>query len=114
MPYAAPKHCPAGHPPFTGRRCPMCETKRKKALDAARPSAAARGYDKDWRRVRGAFLKANPNCCECGQPATDADHVHSVRERPDLRLVWSNLRPYCHAHHSSRTARDQGFARRRG
>lgn len=105
MPSAPPRHCPAGHPPYTGRRCPHCETKRKKALDAARPSAAARGYDMDWRRVRGAFLKAHPACCVCGQQATEADHITPISQG-GARLSWSNLRPMCKAHHSQRTARD--------
>lgn len=83
--------------------------------DAARPSAADRGYDRDWFKLRAAFLKAHPICCRqgCGEFATDADHYLDVRTHPELRLVWQNLRPYCHAHHSARTARDQGFAKGR-
>lgn len=85
----------------------------RKATDAARPSAAARGYDDDWRKLRAAFLKARPMCDVpgCPLPARDVDHFLSVKTHPHLRLVWQNLRPYCHAHHSARTARDQGFAK---
>lgn len=112
MPMAAPKHCPAGHPPYTGHRCPICEGKRKAALDARRPSAAARGYDADWRRVRGAFLKAHPACCVCGAPATEVDHIVPIADGGP-RLSWSNLRPMCRTHHSQRTARDH-IAKARG
>lgn len=72
----------------------------------------AQAYDQPWRRLRKAFLAANGTCCVvgCGLRATDVDHVQSVRERPDLRLTWANLRPFCHAHHSQRTALEQGFA----
>lgn len=69
-------------------------------------------YDAQWRRLRRVFIANHPVCCVpgCGLPASDVDHIASVRERPDLRLVYENLRPYCHAHHSQRTALEQGFA----
>ncbi|MFC5386311.1 HNH endonuclease [Aquamicrobium segne] len=50
----------------------------------------------------------------CGKPTTDVDHIQSIRERSDLRLVWANLRPFCHSCHSRHTARTQGFASGRG
>ncbi|PWR24399.1 endonuclease [Zavarzinia aquatilis] len=86
-------------------RCPSCT----RAYDQTRGGARRRGYDHQWQRVRAAFLAAHPVCCVagCGKPATDADHIQSVRDRPDLRLAPSNLRPMCHAHHSQRTSRDQ-------
>jgi 5-methylcytosine-specific restriction protein A len=89
---------------------------RDRAYDARRPTAAGRGYDAGWRRVRGAYLKAHPRCETpgCLEPATEVDHLDGVGPRGDNR--WTNLRALCHAHHSSRTARDQGIgaaARRR-
>lgn len=87
------------------------ERKRKAAIDASRPKAGERGYDADWRAVRRQYLAAHPDCQHdgCTAPASEVDHVHSVAERPDLRLSWSNLRGYCKHHHSQRTARDQSF-----
>ena len=84
-------------------------------LDQHRPSATARGYDADWQRLRALYLKRHPLCSEpdCYRTATDVDHLLSVRQHPELRLAWSNLRSFCHPHHSARTARDQGFARPR-
>lgn len=116
MPTRAPRLCSCGKTCRAGARCACQLTRdaiRKASQDAARPSSAERGYDSAWRNLRAAFLAANPLCCVtgCGAAATDADHVLSVRARPDLRLAWSNLRPYCHRHHSQRTAREQGFAR---
>ncbi len=112
MPIRAPRICSCGKTIASGAVCP-CRAKRKAEADARRPSAAVRGYDAAWKRVRADFLKAHPWCCHpgCNKPATEADHVLSVAERPDLRLSWSNLRPFCKSHHSQRTARDQGFAR---
>lgn len=95
-----------------GVKC-SCAIERKAQADKARPSPAKRGYDKIWMMLRKAFLLAYPDCSTpgCGKPATDVDHIKSVREAPQLRLVWSNLRPFCHACHSRHTARTQGFAR---
>lgn len=90
------------------------ERERKRQLDAERPGSAERGYDREWRRLRGQFLFHHPDCSVhgCRVPAADVDHIKDVRYHPQLRLEWSNLRAYCHRHHSQRTARDQGFARR--
>jgi len=90
------------------------ERQRKAAQDKTRPSPSARGYDAQWRKLRDQFAAAHPICAVpgCGQPTHDVDHVISVRDRPDLRLCWANLRALCKPHHSERTAREQGFARR--
>jgi 5-methylcytosine-specific restriction endonuclease McrA len=90
------------------------EIERKQWLDQHRPGGTARGYGYAWQGLRQTFLMNNPTCSVrgCYEPATDVDHITSVRERPDLRLQWWNLRSLCHAHHSRRTAIDQGFARK--
>ncbi|SMH60489.1 HNH endonuclease signature motif containing protein [Azospirillum agricola] len=115
MPRAIPKLCPLlKHGIYEGQRCPKCAAESRARADQHRPSAAARGYDGAWRRVRKDFLAAHPACCAagCSQPATEVDHVQSIADRPELRLSWSNLRGFCKPHHSQRTGRDQGaFAR---
>ena len=116
MPMRPPRVCQCGKVVPSGQRC-QCQVAKDKARNAAydrsRPTAAARGYDHDWRRLRTAFLADNPVCSEpdCEAQSTDADHVLSVKQRPDLRLDRRNLRAFCHRHHSRRTAREQGFAR---
>jgi 5-methylcytosine-specific restriction protein A len=113
MPFAAPRCCPKpGHPPFTEQRCPACVQERGRAYDATRPSAPKRGYDRDWYAFRDDYLRRYPTCCErgCGQPATEAHHVVPLRAG-GLRFDPSNIEPLCKAHHSQRTAREQGFAR---
>ncbi len=92
--------------------CPCAETARKARLtknDAKRPSAAKRGYDAAWTAVRRQYLASHPWCSHegCDQRATDVDHIVPIRDAPDLRLRWSNLRGFCHAHHSSRTLGEQ-------
>lgn len=110
MPTRAPTH----KPPWWKPRSQL-ERKRKALLDRHRPSAKDRGYDKAWRALRARFLAAYPSCMEpgCRRAATDVDHRITIALRPDLRLEWSNLRSLCHPHHSSHTARTQGFARPR-
>lgn len=85
-------------------------TARQKANDAERGSAASRGYDAEWSKLRFRFLHHNPHCCVCGAKASHVDHKKSVREAPHLRLEWSNLRSMCGPCHSRRTARDQSEA----
>ena len=83
-----------------------------------RGSAAQRGYDSTWRKLRLQFLRQHP-LCECedcklsGLPdiATVVDHILPVEERPDLRLVESNLRAMSKRHHDAHTARTRGFGR---
>lgn len=83
-----------------------------------RGKTSARGYDAAWRKLRAVKLAANP-LCECDDcKATGAtvaaqvvDHIIPIRQRPDLRLTWSNLRSMSKAHHDAHTAREQGFAR---
>ena len=88
-------------------RCPEHQQAYRQALDAGRPSARRRGYDRQWERVRSAFLAAHPRCTFCGAPAVDVDHVVPIAGGGP-RLDPANLRALCHPCHSSRTARDQG------
>jgi 5-methylcytosine-specific restriction endonuclease McrA len=108
MPNKPPTFRPPGVPVWDSER------QRKAAHDQRRPSSQERGYDAQWRKLRDAFAAANPVCSVpgCGRPTEDIDHVKSVRTHPELRLVWANLRALCHPHHSERTAREQGFARK--
>ncbi len=97
MPTAPPKHCPRGHPPFTGSRCPACAA----AVDKRRPIARARGYTSKWDTARAAYLAAHPSCVRCGVKATVVDHV--VPHRGDTRLFWDkgNWQSLCTNCHSS-------------
>lgn len=101
MPAAPPRHRVAG---------PVAQPRQQ--YDQWRGSAASRGYDRRWQKCRRAFLAAYPLCLFCYEqgrltPANEVDHILTIKERPDLRLDWSNLRPLCKPCHSARTARDQ-------
>ncbi len=111
--------CKCGQRVVSGAVC-QCQTARMREAralhDATRPNSAARGYGRDWKQVRAQFLSNHPHCSvqHCSEPSTEADHILSVCDRPDLRLAFHNLRAFCKPHHSQRTARDQGFAKGRG
>src|SRR6266545_4788698 len=107
---AMPSRPPIFRPPY-GPKPWSSERERKRAQAKGRPSSWL-NYGKDWQEFRAAFLRAYPRCCEpgCDSMASEVDHISSVREHPELKLVASNCRPFCKAHHSARTAREQGFA----
>ena len=103
MPLEPKHHCPRGHKAYHGRRCPECEKKR----DIERGSGNQRGYDSEWRRFRVRFLTAFPSCSveDCLDPATDIDHIKSLKDGGE-KFDVNNLRSFCHSHHSQRTGRD--------
>jgi len=89
-----------------GELCP-CEKQRKAEADATRPSAAARGYDAAWRKLRAKHLKRQPNCVMCGEPGDTVDHIKKVSDFPELRLDPLNLQTFCRHHHSSTVQRQE-------
>lgn len=107
MPSRPPRHNPFGAPIAAAD----AERKRKAAIDARRGNSAGRGYDHIWRKIRLAKLSAEPLCRRCREAgrvtaAVEVDHIDgNSRNNADV-----NLRPLCKPCHSSRTARDQGFA----
>lgn len=99
MPSKPPKHQP-----------------RKAIPGDGRPSAAARGYDAQWRRFRLSYLRRHPLCVECleQQRAVEAVHVDHViaLEKGGAKYDESNLQGLCPHHHSVKTCReDGGFGR---
>ena len=112
MPWAPTKHCPHGHPPYTGNRCPICASTARARADAVRPSASERGYSSKWRQAREGFLKANPTCAICNAPATVVDHI--APHKGNKQLFWdrSNWQQICAPCHNRKTAtHDGGFGR---
>lgn len=74
-----------------------------------RPTAARRGYDRDWQAARLGFLADHPCCRRCGErgrvaEATVVDHV--VPHRGDPVLFWdrANWQPLCKPCHDRKTA----------
>jgi 5-methylcytosine-specific restriction endonuclease McrA len=78
------------------------------AYDAARGTAARRGYDAEWRKVRDGVLEARPRCVRCGGKAVLVHHVVPIREGGD-RLDPANMEPLCGRCHNR-----EHHGRRRG
>lgn len=85
----------------------------------SRGNSAARGYDAQWRKFRALVMRRRP-FCECDEckasPTPDLsevlDHILPIADRPDLRLVESNLRAMSKRHHDQHTALTRGFGRK--
>lgn len=56
-----------------------------------------------WLRVRKRQLAREPLCRECGQPATDVDHI-TPRSRGGAPYDPGNLQSLCASHHSIKTS----------
>ena len=104
MPYLPPRHCPAGHPAYRGKRCPLCA----KASEAKRPNARHRGYTREWDIEAKAFLAMNRTCRRCGAPSGVVDHI--IAHKGDMRLFWdrSNWQPMNRRCNSGKAAREEG------
>ena len=111
MPLAAPtpcRHPGCGRSTTTG----YCAAHTTVYKGATRGTAAQRGYDAAWRRLRARVLKEEPLCSVCAKQgkvtaATVGDHIVSISVRPDLRLARSNVRPLCKPCHDRHTRASQ-------
>ncbi len=80
-----------------------------------RGSRIARGYDKDWLRLRASFMAQPENqlcrlCLEEGRVtrARECDHIVPFNGLHDpRRLQASNLQPICIDHHRAKTQQQQ-------
>lgn len=85
--------------------------RRSAAAVDLRPSAARRGYDAAWRRLRAIVLSDEPLCRSCSlaglvTEATQVDHIKPISEGGG-RLDRSNLQPLCDLCHGAKTAADK-------
>lgn len=73
-----------------------------------RPSAAKRGYNARWRKLRRMVLARQPVCATrgCHQPSKD---VHHKIPKPEGDDSFENLQGLCHECHSRLTAKEKGF-----
>lgn len=85
-----------------------CDQHRR-AADLVRGSSTARGWTRTWAAFRRTYLTQHPTCTAvgCAEPATDIDHIDGTGRNGARATDPTNLRAYCHSHHSQRTARDQ-------
>jgi 5-methylcytosine-specific restriction protein A len=98
--------------PCSVARCPYPASYRGRCVlhariyeRALRPQPQDRGYSWAWRtKISKRFLALYPDCVVCGRPATQTDHIISIRDGGTHEL--SNLRGVCAGCHSRRTISD--------
>lgn len=100
---------PGCHGTVVDGKCSYCGPRRSSYEDR-RGSAASRGYDREWQRLRLMVLRREPLCRMCAQwgvimPATDVDHI--IPKREGGQDTFENLQPLCHSHHSQKTATEK-------
>lgn len=77
----------------------------------ARKTAYRRGYNREWARVRKAYLRKHPRCSTngCHELATCVDHKISL-EQGGERYNEDNLQSFCTRCHNRKTnLYDGGF-----
>lgn len=110
MPTRLPHPCAhPGCPALASAGERFCEKHRKQEAqryDRERGSAASRGYDARWRRVRAMVLAEEPLCWRCLErgevvPGTEVHHI----DGDVTNLARENLEPLCKQCHAKETAR---------
>lgn len=94
--------CPNMAIPGTGR----CAAHQRSPRRDDRLSPSARGYDREWQRIRAAYLRRNPWCVMCGARATQVDHILPLARGGTHDA--SNLESLCASCHSRKTAQHDG------
>lgn len=96
-----------------GDVCSVCGSQRREkdgAYDGRRGTAAERGYNNNWRKVRRMQLAREPLCFDCKAAGlvTIGAEVHHIRAKRDGgNDSFENLMTLCKSHHSQRTARGE-------
>jgi 5-methylcytosine-specific restriction protein A len=97
---------PPVHRPFAA----TLPTRRRYSHDGRLTTSSP--YDTQaWRRLRRAFIGANPLCKRCEEngllvAATEVHHKLPLTSHPDLKMSWENLEGLCKSCHSKETARE--------
>jgi len=92
-------------------QCGSQRTEKDRAYDAGRGSAAQRGYNAAWQRLRRMQLAREPLCADCldgggwVRLATEVHHIIALRAGGENS--FDNLMSLCKSHHSKRTGRGE-------
>ena len=81
---------------------------RDRDHDRTRPSAAKRGYDRHWQRLRVMVLRRQVFCaCGCGKVSEEVHH----KDGDSSNNSWDNLEALSKVCHSKLTAKEKGWGR---
>lgn len=86
-------------------RCPVHQRIYVRTRDRPLQSPA-------WMRLRAEKLELNPDCEDCGAPATQVQHLNPRSMGGSLLPPMSGLRSLCTSCHSKWTRREQHFGYR--
>jgi 5-methylcytosine-specific restriction enzyme A len=91
-------------------RCPTHQTASHETDVRQRGTAAERGYDAKWRRIRARKLKRNPLCEHCEREGrvtrgAEVDHITPLSQGGTHQA--DNLQTLCRSHHARKTAREK-------
>jgi len=104
------------------RGVPYCEAHAREVsrrYEAGRPSAAARGYNGTWRKLRAMVLARRPLCEDPmgrhgGEPVVAAEVHHLIPLNRGGTNDMGNLQALCKPCHGAITARTRGWGQGRG
>lgn len=86
--------------------CKEHKAQHQRKIDRGRGTPAQRGYDKEWSRLRLAYLGDHPICVVCGQLATMVDHILPIKDGGTN--LESNLQAMCGPCHRAKTNKEDG------
>jgi 5-methylcytosine-specific restriction protein A len=104
MPNLPGRPCPVAGCPHL-QPCPVHPKKTRGGTPDGRESAAKRGYDRRWRKLRLMYLRAHPLCETCGDPAIIADHI--IPKAAGGEDSWENLQALCQTCHNRKIAQEK-------
>lgn len=90
---------------------PIKSARKKIRTKDHRPSAAKRGYNSTWRKLRKLYLAKHPMCEHCRVlPACDVDHIKPLSDG-GKRLSEDNLQALCRGCHVKKTWKERKESR---
>ena len=119
MPYKAKKPCARhGCRELTTKR--FCETHAKEEQKLynryGRDPASNKRYGGTWKKIRDAFLAANPMCAmfkDRGRLTAATVAHHKVKLSEGGTNDWENMMPLCQECHSRHHAKEKDYFRRK-
>jgi 5-methylcytosine-specific restriction enzyme A len=111
MPYKPKSPCPVPRCPelTDGGRCKRHRKEQIREWEArsGRGSAAGRGYNRAWQRIRAQVIAERPWCQSAGCPRPSSEAHHIVARRDGGPDCAENLLPLYKSHHSQATNREK-------
>lgn len=88
------------------RYCESCSKDRERVDNARRNPENKKIYSRAWQKIRADYLKHFPFCVDCGELASEVDHLIPIKQGGTHD--HENLRSRCKKCHSRKTAKNDG------